>query len=259
MRTLFILFLSIYLNNTVNAGVNDYFVYDRGDRYQLEKLDGIVSAKVIGYYAFADSGLVTTVVEERKKSAGKEILNRDLSSIQFSSTKGTECLFEADPVQNSILQLLRNSLWIIDVEITEVLDGSIEKTRGFVAMKRTRAFMFYEHPTKILADPSSNLLLGLIQVDKEFFRKDYRGFMCYLENNLNVLDAQNTENLSNRSLIDYDSISRSAKPTKFYVAREVGTTQRYTVKNGQIQTYQEDSKLMQALKKKQKSAHKKSL
>ena len=256
MRIQFAIVLSFCLSHTVTAGVNDYFIYDRGERYQLEKLDGIVSAKIINYYAFADPGLVITLDEERKKVQGQELQPESLTDVRISSTKGTEYLYTADPALNSILQLKRNSLWIFDVEILEVLDGNIERNRAFVAMKRTRAFKFYEHPPEIISSASSNLILGLVKIEKDDFSKDFRGLTCYLENNLSAFERNSSENLRDRFLIDYDSIFRSFKPTKFYVAREIGTNQRYTVRNGQIQIYQKESELMQELKKKQMSASK---
>ncbi|WP_372808773.1 hypothetical protein [Pontiella sp.] len=253
MKSILLLIFSCVLSQRASAGVNDYFIYDQANRFQLDTLNGIVSVKVINYYAFSDPGLVITLDEERKKNQEKVLQPESLVDVRISSTKGTEYLYIADPILNATLQLKRNSLWIIDAEILKVLDGNIEKKRAFIAMKRTRAFKFYEHPTEILSGTSTNLLLGLMEIGKEDFGKDFRGLMCYLESDLSDFERNSSGNLRNRFFIDYDSIFRARSPSSFYVAREIGTSQRYTVKNGKVQSCQGENKLIQALHKKRAS------
>lgn len=237
MKSILLMFTCLFCISSVfvNAGVRESFVYNKRNRYQLEALDGIVNIKVNAYYAFADRGLIRTVVEERKQIDSRKKRGRASITSVYSSIPG----------HNETLQMLRNSLWVIDAEITRVLSGALQTNRVFIAMRRTRAYDRQEYPSKILAKPiDSDVILGLVQLTEKEFKNSFNGLACYLRNDLGFLDINYTEDLTNRYLNEYDSVFRDFRPSLCYVAREIGTKKRIKFENGKKIEYREESGLM---------------
>jgi hypothetical protein len=242
------LVISAYLLSSISiyGGVEDYVVYDQRNRYQLEKLDGIVSVKINKFYGFADLGLVTTLIEERKKNADPRPVGIPGQLSSHMSLQGSETVYASTPALNALVQVLRNTLWLFDAEITEVHRGNFQTNRVYIATKPTRAYSSEEFPLTFLSNPSNKTIdFGLIHLDEEEFKHSFRGRVRYLDNSLQQLSTGFVDNpdeplsFSN----EYSVVFKTFTPTPCYVAREIGIPTQDEL--GQPQ----ESKLIQILRK----------
>lgn len=230
-----------------SAGIQDYIVYDQKSRHHLDEVDGIVTVKINKYYAFADIGLVKTVVEERKRIELRPIgVECRRSSIRTHC--GKETIHDSGPGKNEVLQVLRNTLWLLEAEITEVYSGSFNTNKIYIAIKPTRAYLYEELPQNFLSNPATNSIdFGLIRLDEDEFKKSFRGLICYLNNDLRLLDGGFVENLDEPLSFtnDYFLFFKEFTPTPCYVAREIGI---HPKAEAGVDCPQE-SKLLQSLKR----------
>lgn len=230
---------------SIYGGVEDYVAYDQRDRYQLEKLDGIVSVKINKFYGFADLGLVTTLIRERENIDSRPIgLLGRLSG--HCSPQGSETVYASLSGLNEIVQVLRNTLWLFDAEITEVHRGNFQTNRVYIATKPTRAYSNEELPEKFLSNPSIKIIdFGLIHLDEEEFKHSFRGRVRYLNNSLQLLDTGFVDNLDEPLSFsnEYSVVFKTFTPTPCYVAREIGIPTKDELGRPQ------ESKLIQILRK----------
>lgn len=237
----------------IYAGVADYVVYDERNRDQLETLDGIVAVKIRAYYAFADLGLVKTVIEERKKAKLRPT-GVECRRTSVRTRYGKETIYDSGSGKNEVLQMLRNSLWLLDAEITECFSGSYETNFVFIAVKPTRAYKYEELPHEFLkTPPDTDVIFGLVRLDDEEFKKSFRGFQCYLKNNLEFLDRHfNDGHLDARisGHNDYMEIFKTLTPSPCYVAREIGVGPGYMMGDSGVEEYGKESRLMTVFKEK---------
>ena len=228
----------------VFAGVSEHFIYDVEERYNLEGLDAIASVKIKQYYAFADIGLVRTLVEAKKTPI-------------VAGQKGyCEKFYSTFPEGNAMIQLKRNSLWIFDAEITELFDGAIETNRVFIAMKKTEAYLgSHESPVAVAEDaPNNEVLFGLARIKEAEFEKSFLGLVCYLHSDLSIFGGKFDKATDSYLLIangPYNAIFRDRKLPPCYVAREIGVSRRADFFTGHgMAIIEEESSFMKVLKEK---------
>jgi len=207
-----------------DAGILDHVIYNTENRYQLDELDGIVAIKIRKFYAFSDLGLASTVLEERK-NAHLRIYGREGASWVNASPFGSESVYTSSPGQNETLQLLRNTQWLFDAEITQVISGEFETNLVFIAMRPSRAYDYEEWPQRIVESSEKlEIVFGLVRMDEKEFRRSFRGQVCYLNNDYGLLDikyrASPNERFGPES--DYEAFFKNFHPSPCYVAREVG-------------------------------------
>jgi hypothetical protein len=254
MKKIYIFLIFLFLSQTLLAGVHEYFVYDKRDRYDLDKLDCIVKVRINGYHAFADPGLIRTVVEERKQIASRS--KKPFKMGGRGSRKGNEMIFSSIPGMNETLQMLRNTLWVVDSDVSEILYGNIETNQIFIAMRRTRAYEHNEYPSHVLKTmPNPNIVLGLVEVSKSEFENSFNGKVCYLNNDLSFLDINYTSDLQKRYSNEYSSVFRNQTPYRYYVARELENTNSVRYEDGKRVEITKESQLLKALDKKVNSSN----
>lgn len=228
MKILFIFFVSVCLYGVeACGGVWDYFAYDEQDRNQVDKLDVLAAVKINKSFAFADLGLVKTVVKEVEKNEGLPMSDGPRGAESLANIFGSEIFFHSDPVANSRLQLIRNTLWLFEVEITEVLDGVVETNCVFVAMRPTRAFSRLEEGPSLWGKfADAQLILGLVRLDDEEFKKSFRGLVCYVKNDPRFFNRSNfTDPLDGCVVAEgYELffVRSEFSPSPCYVVRDVG-------------------------------------
>lgn len=250
MKSLLIIPLFVAALN-VNAGIPEHLVYDARDRYQLDKLDLIVSVDIENYFAFSDIGLVQTFREAKTIPKVPDQEGYSTSSIDAT---GNELIYDSFPDINAGLQLKRNSIWIFDVCITECIKGSIETNRLLVALKPTRAYDNIENPYTFLSTQADDdIVFGLIRLNKEEFSKSLLGLVCYLENSLEFFEL---DHLDTRSPSSYyakpENLFQLIDKYPCYVAREIGVNFILSPHEGTLIKQKTESRLIQELSKKTK-------
>ena len=206
----------------VVAGVSEYFVYDKRNRFVLETLDAVASAQIKHYYAFADAGLVRTHYESKKKAS---VIGDTGGNESISTNSGGGTLFTSFPYANAGLQLRRNTLWVFDVEITECYYGTLETNHLFIAMKQTNAYKRKEYPHNIIKKQSEyDILFGLVGIDELEFEKSFLGLICYLKDDLSIFNADIDNTLSIYQVLgnDYNQVFGKLSPSPCFVVRDVG-------------------------------------
>jgi len=250
----------------VYAHILDYIIYDSHQRYDIKKLDGIVDVKINAYYAFADLGLIETVIEQKRIKPDQD--EKQIAYRRTSTHYGSELiLITGDSCDNSTMQLLRNSIWLLDVNITHIYDGDFATNRVFVALKSTRAYKAHESPRSFLSPLISldtNLVrnvvnlkgarpktpavsFGLVSIPDEEFKKSFRGMYCYLKNNLEFIDSDSRSTCLIKE--DYERFFLKKKVTPCYVAREIGVKPKYNFGPGETDGLWEDWSDCELLKK----------
>lgn len=239
----------------VHSGIPDYLIYDTKNRYKLEECEAIATIKILNYYAFADVGLVQTFTETRRNTkweAGKEGYSTSIRK----SEGGSEVIYDSFPQVNAQLQLRRNSLWILEAEVTKRISGLMETNRIFVAMKPTSALMHKELPYNLLQmSLDSEIVVGLVKLRKCEFENSFRGLVCYLYNDISFLDLSYAENHKTNSLPTnkyYSAVFRDCMPSPCFVVREIGVNYTLVAEKGVLRKQQVDSKLIKKLKAKDK-------
>ncbi len=239
----------------VVAGVSEYFVYDKRNRFILEKLDAVASAQIKHYYAFADVGLVRTHYESKKKAL---VIGDTGGNESISTDSGGSAIFTSFPYANAGLQLRRNTLWVFDIEITECFYGTIETNHLFIAMKQTNAYKNREYPHNIIKRQSEyEILFGLVEIDELEFEKSFLGLVCYLKDDLSIFntDVDNTLSIYKVYNNNYNKVFGKLSPSACFVVRDVGVPFKFGVgpkPKGGVIKIDEESELKRAVKEGEK-------
>ncbi len=218
-----IIIATLLLNGLASfANIADHVIYDAQHRYRIENISAITSVSVNHYYAFSDIGLIKTLIAKREIiewKPGKEGYMQTISDVH-----GSDYIYTSHDVLNEALQLQRNSLWILDVNIEKEFKGTFETNRVLVAMKPTRAYSSTELPQNVLIDhKTKQIVLGMIKLDQDEFKQSFQGLTCYLKDDITFFDFNHKDNelFSMASIIQGEElITNITLPC--YVAREIG-------------------------------------
>jgi hypothetical protein len=180
---------------------------------------------------------VRTLVEEVEKNQGMPAPDGSGGVDCVSTDFGLEPVYNRfHHIANSHLQLKRNSLWLFEVEIAEVLDGMVETNRAFVAMRPTRAFFvdMGEEPSTLSKFSDAQLVLGLVRLDDDEFKKSFQGLVCYVKNDPRFYSRSDFTDPLDGCVLTEDCKEffdrRNFSPSPCYVAREIGIQSENGVK-----------------------------
>ena len=204
------------------ANIADHVIYDAQHRHRLDNIPAITSVSVNHYYAFADIGLIKTLIAKRETTEWTPGKKGYMQTI--SDGHGIDYIYTSHDVLNEVLQLQRNSLWILDVNIEKKFKGTFETNRVWVAVKPTRAYSATELPQNALIDhKTKQIVLGMVKLNQDEFKQSFRGLTCYLKDDLTFFDFnhQDSELFSMTSIVQGEELIRNIT-LPCYVAREIG-------------------------------------
>lgn len=195
------------------SGIEDYLIYDRHNRNNLNELDAIVEIKVNHIYAFSYPDLIHNYVHES---------NRIMADIK---TKGRELHGTATPYWistpdwNAQLHLSIHTVWVVDADIQRCLDGICETNKILVALKNTSASFEGETLPHCITKEESTFL-GIVQIGKEEFQRAFRDKLCYLKDDLDFIEKTRVRSVDH--CLDYNRTFDAYGSASFWVARDIG-------------------------------------
>lgn len=199
----------------VCAGIDDYLIYDEAERNDLGGLDAVVELRVNQYYAFSDLRLIHTYKGEH---------NKVLSERGSFDNRRCEVSYywKSLPDVNALDLLMHQTIWIVEAEVTSVLDGELIEETIYMALKGTDAFEPIEWPRYLFEDETNVVrrIFGVVKMDNEEFIRSFRDKRCYMRNNLNLITTPDEINEEYYSSLQ--SVLKISNKSTCFVARDVG-------------------------------------
>ncbi len=192
-----IFLMSVLVGLSAFAGVSDYLVFDYAERVNNKNVDVVVKARVNNYYAFSGVGLAYSVVRSTATN-DPSCSNRKAGTRYYELDGGIpEAVHDRGIYRNHILQLKRNSIWLLDVNVEECLSGNVATNRISLIIKPTRAFKPSEYPDRIYSHyPTNTITFKLRKVPEGEVEKSFGDYSCYIKGDFYQEGAGYVEGLS---------------------------------------------------------------
>lgn len=240
-----VVIILLAMANVVLAGVNDYLILNKKDRFSLDGLDAIVEIRVNHYYAFAEPKVLTNFVMER---------NRHLSEWGEGKTRKMTTIdnWLSLPDLNASVLLLTHSIWVAEAEVTTCLDGVCDTNSILVAFKKTPAFKESESPKNVLSSETNYTarVLGLVAIDKDELRRALINKRCYLKDSLDFVDKIREVSMDECLRYQATCLGDSIGKYSCYVAREIGFVKERSEKFKSLGLKKEESMFIAEMRKK---------
>ena len=181
MKAIVLLSMFVFTYGNSFAGVSDYLVYDYDERRANTEFDAVISAKVNQYYAFADLGLVHSYKENyATNNPPPDATNDNVFAFSTQYAPGQD-YYQLYRPWNDLLQLQRNSIWLLDVSVSKCHQGSIETNRVYLIMKPTSVFSQREMPDSLYEIAETNTVtFGVVKIPESELEKSFGDDVCYI-------------------------------------------------------------------------------